>query len=183
MTAEELEEAFEEELEFAAEELEAEEAGEKRHNVFVRLYRGETSFDFIGSRRWWFAVSAVIILLGIISLVHPGAQRGHRLQGRPVVAGRLAHPDRGPGHHGGRVGRASPSPTVVQLTNQVKHTKQIQVTADLNSKSAAAAGQAIEAKVKDALAKAADTTTQQRQLQRASAPPGEARSPRRPSRP
>ena len=30
--------------------------------------------------------------------VHPGAQRGHRLQGRPVVAGVVPDADRGPGH-------------------------------------------------------------------------------------
>ena len=36
---------------------------------------------------------------------HPGPQPGHRLQGRPVLAGDLPEPDRGPGHLSGRVGR------------------------------------------------------------------------------
>ena len=30
-------------------------SGEKRPNAFVRLYRGETSFDFVGRRRVWYA--------------------------------------------------------------------------------------------------------------------------------
>ena len=48
-------------------------------------------------------------------------------------------------------------PTVVQLTDQLNHTKQIQVTVDLNSKPPAQRN-AIENKVQDALAKAANTT-------------------------
>ncbi len=64
----ELEEEFEEELAFAAEEQDEKDRGEKPHNVLVRLYRGETSFDFIGRRKIWFAASAFVILLGIISL-------------------------------------------------------------------------------------------------------------------
>jgi len=57
----ELEEAFDEEIEFAAEEQ-----TEKRHNVLIRLYRGETSFDYIGHRKIWFGVSALVILLGLV---------------------------------------------------------------------------------------------------------------------
>ena len=79
--AEELEEEFEEELEYAAEFEEAEASGEKRPNVFVRLYRGQTSFDFIGNRRWWFGVSAVIILVGIISLSTRGLNEGIDFKG------------------------------------------------------------------------------------------------------
>jgi len=35
---------------------------------FHRLYYGETRFDFVRRRRWWFGISAVIIALGIVSL-------------------------------------------------------------------------------------------------------------------
>ena len=38
-----------------------------RPNPFVRVYRGETKFDFVGRRRWWFAVSGLIIVLGLVS--------------------------------------------------------------------------------------------------------------------
>ncbi len=36
--------------------------------VFGRLYHGETSIDFIGRRRLWFALSGLLILLGLASL-------------------------------------------------------------------------------------------------------------------
>jgi preprotein translocase subunit SecF len=39
-----------------------------RPNVFQRLSRGETSFDFAGQWRRWFAISGIVILAGLISL-------------------------------------------------------------------------------------------------------------------
>jgi preprotein translocase subunit SecF len=39
-----------------------------RHNAFQRLYRGETSFDFAGRWRIWFAISGLIIAIGLVSL-------------------------------------------------------------------------------------------------------------------
>jgi preprotein translocase subunit SecF len=152
----ELEEAFDQELESAAEEWDREERGEKPHNVFVRLYRGETSFDFIGNRRWWFGVSAVIILLGVISLGTRGLNLGIDFKGGQswLVSSQTL-----------TVGEATSvvesagvtQPTVVQLTNQLNHQKQIQVQVDLNSKSVAERT-AIENKVQDALAAAAHTS-------------------------
>jgi preprotein translocase subunit SecF len=154
--AAELEEEFDEELEFAAEEQDLAARGEKRHNVFIRLYRGETSFDFIGRRKVWFAVSALIILLGVVSLATRGLNLGIDFKGGQswlVTTNSLT------------VGQATtavesagiPQPTVVQLTNQFNHQRQIQVTVDLNSKPEAQQ-KAIEARVEAALAKAAHTT-------------------------
>jgi preprotein translocase subunit SecF len=154
--AAELEEEFEEELEFAAEEQDPEEGGEKRHNVLIRLYRGETSFDFIGRRKWWFAASALIILLGVVSLSTRGLNLGIDFKGGQswlVTTNSLT------------VGEATTAaesagvtqPTVVQLTNQITHERQIQVTVDLNSKPVAQRT-VIEDRVQDALAKAAHTT-------------------------
>jgi preprotein translocase subunit SecF len=40
----------------------------ERHGVFSRLFRGETSFDFAGRWRRWFAISGLVILIGFISL-------------------------------------------------------------------------------------------------------------------
>jgi preprotein translocase subunit SecF len=40
----------------------------RRPNAFLRLFRGETSFDFVGRWKQWFAISAVVILVGLISL-------------------------------------------------------------------------------------------------------------------
>jgi preprotein translocase subunit SecF len=154
--AAELEEAFDEELEFAAEELEAEEHGGKRHNVFVRLYRGETSFDFIGNRKIWFGVSALIILLGIISLSTRGLNAGIDFKGGQswlVSSQNLTVAQATSAVESAGVSQ----PTVVQLTNQVSHDKQIEVTVDLNSKSADEKT-ALETKVQNALAKAANTS-------------------------
>ena len=131
----ELDEAFDEEIEFAAEEQDREARGEKRHNVFIRLYRGETSFDFIGNRKWWFGISAFIILLGIVSLSTRGLNEGIDFKGGQswlvssqtlTVAQATAAAE----------SAGVTQPTVVQLTDQLNHTSQIQVTADLNSKSA-----------------------------------------------
>jgi preprotein translocase subunit SecF len=152
----ELEEAFDEELEFAAEEEEREERGEKRHNVLIRLYRGETSFDFIGNRRWWFGISALIILLGVISLSTRGLNESIDFKGGQswlVSSPTLTVAQATSAAESAGVAQ----PTVVQLTNQLSHTRQIQVTVDLNSKSATERT-AIENRVQDALAKAADTT-------------------------
>ena len=40
----------------------------EHHNVFQRLFRGETSFDFAGRWRRWFAISGLVILIGVVSL-------------------------------------------------------------------------------------------------------------------
>ncbi len=42
------------------------------HGPIARLYRGETRFDFVGKRRLWFAISTVIIVLGIVSIILRG---------------------------------------------------------------------------------------------------------------
>jgi preprotein translocase subunit SecF len=42
------------------------------HGPIARLYRGETRFDFVGKRRIWFAVSTLIIVLGIVSIILRG---------------------------------------------------------------------------------------------------------------
>ena len=42
------------------------------HGPIARLYRGETRFDFVGKRRIWFAISTVIILLGVVSIILRG---------------------------------------------------------------------------------------------------------------
>ncbi len=51
------------------------------HGVWTRLYRGETSFDFVGRRRRWFLISATIILIGIISLFTRGLNLGIDFKG------------------------------------------------------------------------------------------------------
>ena len=49
---------------------------ERRPNVFVRLYRGETRFDFVGRRRLWYALSGLVIVAGLVSLGTRGLNLG-----------------------------------------------------------------------------------------------------------
>jgi preprotein translocase subunit SecF len=46
-----------------------------------RLYRGETSVDFIGRRRRWYTVSGVFVLISIAALVIQGLQLGIEFKG------------------------------------------------------------------------------------------------------
>ena len=39
-----------------------------RGGLFHRLYYGQTKFDFVRKRRWWFSASAIVILAGVVSL-------------------------------------------------------------------------------------------------------------------
>src|SRR5580700_6945883 len=54
---------------------------DERPNPFVRVYRGETKFDFVGRRRWWFAVSGLIIVLGLVSFGAKGFNWGIDFKG------------------------------------------------------------------------------------------------------
>ena len=48
----------------------------QKRNVWSRLYHGETEFDFIGRWKLWFAISGVIILLGLGALAFRGLNLG-----------------------------------------------------------------------------------------------------------
>jgi preprotein translocase subunit SecF len=54
---------------------------EKRPNAFVRLYRGETSFDFVGRRRVWYILSGIVIVAGLVSLTTRGFNLGIDFKG------------------------------------------------------------------------------------------------------
>ena len=73
----------------------------------ARLYRGEVSYDFIGQRKTWYAVSAVLLAVSIVSLLTLQLDPRHRVPGRRRVPGEVAH---------GEPGRASgpPSTDVVE---------------------------------------------------------------------
>ena len=58
-----------------------EHAPAKRPNAFVRVYRGETSFDFVGRRRWWYALSGIIIVAGLVSFGVKGFNWGIDFKG------------------------------------------------------------------------------------------------------
>ncbi|HEX2192106.1 MAG TPA: hypothetical protein VHH09_02855, partial [Acidimicrobiales bacterium] len=46
-----------------------------------RLYHGETAFDFVGRKAWWFALSALVIGAGILSLLTQGLNYGIDFKG------------------------------------------------------------------------------------------------------
>ena len=46
-----------------------------------RLYRGETSIDFIGKRRRWYALSALFILASLLALTLQGLKLGIEFKG------------------------------------------------------------------------------------------------------
>src|SRR5205809_2675824 len=49
--------------------------------LWSRLYRGETAFDFVGKRRRWFLLSAVVIIVGALSLGVKGLNFGIEFKG------------------------------------------------------------------------------------------------------
>ncbi len=61
--------------------LDQEVSAPKRANPFVRVYRGETSFDFVGRRRWWYALSGLIIVAGLVSFGVKGFNWGIDFKG------------------------------------------------------------------------------------------------------
>ncbi len=46
-----------------------------------RLYRGETSIDFIGKQRRWFAISGVVVIISAIALTTQGLKLGIEFKG------------------------------------------------------------------------------------------------------
>ena len=53
----------------------------RSRRVGSRLHRGETSFDFVGRRRIWFAISTLIIVLGIAAIGIRGLNLGIDFKG------------------------------------------------------------------------------------------------------
>jgi len=126
---------------------------EKRPNALLRLFRGGTSFDFIGKRKWWFAISAIIIVAGVVSIGTRGLNLGIDFKGGQswtVSNTQLTVAQATTVAENAGVNQ----PTVVLLTNQLSHTKSVQVQADLNSKTLSQR-QAVEKKVESGLANAA----------------------------
>jgi preprotein translocase subunit SecF len=56
----------------------------RRYNAFQRLFRGETSYDFCGRWKRWFAISGVIIVVGLISLATRGLNFSIEFRGGTV---------------------------------------------------------------------------------------------------
>ncbi len=98
-----------------------------RPNVFIRLYRGETSFDFVGRRRMWYLLSTIIIVAGIGSMATRGFNWGIDFKGGSsweVTA---------PGVSPATVQNAITKAGVTGATVEILGGRTVQVEADLNS--------------------------------------------------
>ena len=127
-----------------------------RHNIFRRLYYGETAFDFVGRRRVWFGASGLLILVGVIFLAVSGLNLSIDFRGG--TSWELPA-------HGLTVGQArsvaqaaglGPEATVQQLRQGSKTI--ISVQAYIKGKNGAT-NASLETKVTDALAQASHQST------------------------
>ena len=143
----ELEDEFEDETEFEDEgEFEDDDvrAGKRRAasgsgsgsgggsplKTLLRLYRGQTSFDFVVRRRWWFLLSSVIIVAGLISFGFRGFNFGIDFKGGEsweVSATGVSQ---------ATVVKAVEAAGLTQPVVEILGGKTIEVQADLNSRSA-----------------------------------------------
>jgi len=55
--------------------------GVRKATLRHRLYAGETSYDFVGRKWWWFAFSGLIILIGLVALLTEGLNYGIDFKG------------------------------------------------------------------------------------------------------
>ena len=107
----------------------------RQPNAFVRLFLGETSFDFAGRWRRWFAISGVIILVGLISLGVRGLNFSIEFKGGVVwdvpTTASVSQARAAIGKTDASVAQA----TVQQLTNTQtgKRTIQVEASSELTS--------------------------------------------------
>ena len=118
----------------------------KRKNAFKRLYRGDTHFDFVGRRKWWYLISALVIIAGLISLGVRGLNFGIEFRGGTsweVIA---------PGATVPQVQKAMTSAGLTQPTIEILGGKTVEVQADLLSLAPSRAAK-IKTAVQDAMAR------------------------------
>ncbi len=128
--------------------------GPRHVGPFRRLYRGETSFDFVGRRKIWLVISLIVILAGVVSLGVRGLNLGITFKGGE------AWTVKAPGVTQVKAMNAVEAAGLNQPTVQLLGTgsnQQVRVTADLNTLSTSARGPE-QTRVIDALAKLAHTT-------------------------
>ncbi|HLX87551.1 MAG TPA: protein translocase subunit SecF [Acidimicrobiales bacterium] len=129
----------------------------KPPNVLVRLYRGETTFPFCGRRRWWYGISALVILAGLVSLGVRGLNLGIDFKGGtswevPANGVSISKAT-------DVVKAAGVVPSLVQVVG-VGANAHLHVEADLKNESTSVRTDT-EMRVADALATATNTSTKQ----------------------
>jgi preprotein translocase subunit SecF len=132
----------------------APQAAAKSPGPFRRLYRGQTHFDFVGRRKVWFSISAVIIALGIIAIGVRGLNLGIDFKGGSSWQVQATNVNVA------NVSSAMESAGLPQPTVEVLGGRTLQVTADINGLSTTEQ-QAINVKVTAALAAIGHTTRNQ----------------------
>lgn len=127
---------------------------EKTPGRFGRIYRGLTTVDFVGRRKIWFSISAIIIVLGLGSLAVRGFNLGIDFKGGS--SWEVLAPHSSISAMTTAVEKAGLSqPTVTKLGSDT-----YEVTADLNNLSLNAQ-QTVTTKVVDAMAQAAGVAPNQ----------------------
>ena len=126
-------------------------------NILHRLYHGETAFDFLGHRRWWFTGSGLVILIGAVFLAVSGLNlsidfRGGTSWQVPATHGLTITTARDAAQSAG----LGSSATVEQFSQGNKSTIEVQAYV---KGSGGATNATLEGKVTDALAKAAGQPT------------------------
>jgi preprotein translocase subunit SecF len=70
----------------AGEELTAPSSTAPQHGFFIRLYTGTGAFDVVGKRKLWFAISGLIVLIAIASILIRGFTFGIDFEGGTKVS-------------------------------------------------------------------------------------------------
>jgi preprotein translocase subunit SecF len=128
------------------------------HNAFLRLFRGETSFDFANRWRRWFAISGLIIVVGLASVGIKGINFSIDFKGgtswEVPSSATVSQARDAIGNIGGS-GSSLRQATITTLTNRETGKKTIEVQAPAKE-----TGDSAEvAEVTDALAKLAHVNT------------------------
>lgn len=126
----------------------------KSPSAFRRLYRGQTTFDFVGRRRWWFGISAIIIAAGILAIATQGLNLGIDFKGGS------SWEVQAPGVSVAEVTSAVEADGLPQPVVQILGGKTVQVEANLNTLSSAQQV-SVNAKVNATLASLGHTTVSQ----------------------
>jgi preprotein translocase subunit SecF len=101
----------------------------QRPNAFLRVFRGETSYDFVGRWKIWFTISGIIILAGLISLSTRGLNFSIDFKGGTVWE---APSSASVAEVRSAIGAAVPGfgqATIQSLTNNLTHQRIIRVAA------------------------------------------------------
>ena len=128
-----------------------------KHNIWQRLYYGETAFDFVGLRRRWFIGSALVIVLGLIFLIASGLNLSIEFRGGTsweVASNSLTVSQARSVVTAAGLGNTA----TVQQLHSSNGTGEILVEANIKG-SNGGVDTPLQNKVTDALAKAADTST------------------------